>query len=137
MRSESTPRADVAPEYFCTVVSEKCLNNNNLMNTLIPRDHKRLPAFLSSLQATMPGRESMSMKMPAVIFLLLLVVIFTLQNTEQVNINFLFWHVTLSRALMLFLVLTVGLLIGWLMGTVGCRTHHPEHESESRLDKES
>jgi uncharacterized integral membrane protein len=78
----------------------------------------------------------MNMKMPAIIFLLLLVVIFTLQNTEQVNINFLFWHVTLSRALMLFLVLTVGLLIGWLMGTVGCRTHHSEHEPESRLDKE-
>lgn len=44
--------------------------------------------------------------------LLLFVVIFTLQNSEVVSIKFLFWSFELSRALMIFLVLAAGILIG-------------------------
>ena len=77
----------------------------------------------------------MNYKMPLVIVLLLLVVIFTLQNTEQVNISFLFWHVTLSRALMIFLVLATGLLAGWILGTVQCRKHPPGHDMEVSAEK--
>lgn len=47
------------------------------------------------------------------IVLLLLTVVFTLQNTEIVTINFLFWKLAISRALMIFLVLIIGILIGW------------------------
>ena len=43
------------------------------------------------------------------------VVIFTLQNTEVVSINFLFWHFSMSRVLMIFMLLAVGILIGWLL----------------------
>jgi len=78
---------------------------------------------------------SMNYKMPLVIILLLLVVIFTLQNTEQVNISLLFWHVTLSRALMIFLVLAIGLLAGWILGTVQCRRHPPGHDMEVIAEK--
>jgi uncharacterized integral membrane protein len=78
----------------------------------------------------------MNYKMPLVIVLLLLVVIFTLQNTEQVNISFLFWHVTLSRALMIFLVLTTGLLTGWILGTLQCRKHPAGRELASSADKD-
>jgi len=77
----------------------------------------------------------MNYKMPLVIILLLLVVIFTLQNTEQVNISLLFWHVTLSRALMIFLVLAIGLLAGWILGTVQCRHHLPGHDMEVSAEK--
>ena len=44
-----------------------------------------------------------------------LVVIFTLQNTEVVSINFLFWHFSMSRVLMIFMLLVAGILIGWLL----------------------
>lgn len=71
----------------------------------------------------------MNIKMPLVILLLLLVVIFTLQNSEQVNINFLFWHVTLSRALMLFLVLAVGMLAGWIFATIGQKKNLPPEKN--------
>ena len=77
----------------------------------------------------------MNYKMPLVIILLLLVVIFTLQNTEQVNISFLFWHVTLSRALMIFLVLATGLLAGWILGTVQCRKNSPGHGIDVSAEK--
>ncbi|MEW6519750.1 MAG: LapA family protein [Thermodesulfobacteriota bacterium] len=49
--------------------------------------------------------------------LLLGVVVFTLQNTEMITIRFLFWQFSLSRALMLFLVLGIGVLLGFLLGT--------------------
>lgn len=58
----------------------------------------------------------MRLKMILGMALLLLVVIFTLQNTEVIAIRFLFWDLSLSRALMLFLVLAVGILIGFLAG---------------------
>ncbi|OIP50774.1 MAG: hypothetical protein COX17_10935 [Deltaproteobacteria bacterium CG23_combo_of_CG06-09_8_20_14_all_60_8] len=58
----------------------------------------------------------MRVKIATGMALLLLVVIFTLQNTELIVIQFLFWHFSLSRALMLFLVLAVGILIGFMAG---------------------
>lgn len=57
-------------------------------------------------------------KMPVILILLLLVIVFTLQNSEQVSINFLLWHVTLSRALMIFIFLAIGLVIGWVLGSL-------------------
>jgi uncharacterized integral membrane protein len=50
--------------------------------------------------------------------LLFLVVIFTLQNTAIVDIWFLFWAFSISRALLLFLVLSVGVLLGWFLNTM-------------------
>ena len=47
--------------------------------------------------------------------IVLLVVIFTLQNTEVVWINFLFWHFSMSRVVMIFMLLAAGILIGWLL----------------------
>ena len=69
----------------------------------------------------------MNIKIIFAFVLLFLVMIFTLQNSELVNINFLFWHVTLSRAFMLFLVLAVGLIVGFILGNLG---------SKSRVNKE-
>lgn len=77
----------------------------------------------------------MNYKMPLTVAMLFLVVIFTLQNTEQMNINFLFWHATLSRALMIFIVLTVGLLVGWSLGTMHRKRIHAgqaEHQPAAK-----
>ena len=54
----------------------------------------------------------MKIKLSVGTVLILLVVVFTLQNTEVVNIQFLFWSFSLSRALMLFVVFGAGVLIG-------------------------
>jgi len=46
--------------------------------------------------------------------LLVLVLIFILQNTAIVDINFLVWKFSLSRGLLVLIVLLVGVLVGWL-----------------------
>lgn len=46
--------------------------------------------------------------------LFLLIVLFTVQNAAVVTINFLFWEFSVSRALMIFFVLVIGIIIGWL-----------------------
>jgi len=43
---------------------------------------------------------------------LILVVLFTLQNTETVPISFLFWEFRISRALMILMIFVVGVLVG-------------------------
>ncbi len=44
--------------------------------------------------------------------LLILVVLFTLQNTETVPISFLFWEFRISRVLMILMIFVVGVLVG-------------------------
>ena len=55
----------------------------------------------------------MNLKLYTGLSLLILVVIFTIQNAEVVQINFLIWDFSMSRALMIFLVLSIGILVGW------------------------
>ena len=47
--------------------------------------------------------------------LLVLAVVFALQNTQVVTLRFLFWQFSLSRALLVLLVLLVGIVVGWLL----------------------
>lgn len=49
------------------------------------------------------------------VFVVLMVVIFTLQNTEVVTTRFLFFEFSLSRALMIFVLFCAGVLTGWVM----------------------
>ena len=58
----------------------------------------------------------MKIKLSLGAVLLIFVVVFTLQNSEVVNINFLFWSFSLSRALMIFLVFITGVLLGTFLG---------------------
>ena len=44
---------------------------------------------------------------------LLLVAVFAVQNAEVVDVRFLFWKLSMSRALLLFLVFIAGLAAGW------------------------
>ena len=44
-----------------------------------------------------------------------LLVVLTLQNTDPVTLRFLAWSITLSRALLVFLLIVVGALIGWVL----------------------
>jgi len=47
--------------------------------------------------------------------LLFLLAIFTVQNASVVTINFFFWEVTVSRALMIFIVMAIGIAIGLIL----------------------
>jgi uncharacterized integral membrane protein len=44
--------------------------------------------------------------------LLVLVVLFTLQNTETVPISFLFWEFRISRVVMILMIFVIGVLVG-------------------------
>lgn len=44
-----------------------------------------------------------------------LLVVLTLQNTDPVDLHLLVWTVTLSRALLVFAVIVVGVVLGWVL----------------------
>ena len=50
--------------------------------------------------------------------LILLVMIFALQNTATVNIQLLFWDVALPRSLLILMMLLIGVVIGWYLRSV-------------------
>lgn len=60
------------------------------------------------------------------ITLTLLVVVFTLQNTEVVTVNFLLWRFSLSRVVLIFVLLLAGVLLGWFL-------HSLMYHSKKRL----
>ena len=47
--------------------------------------------------------------------LVIFVLIFVVQNTQVVEFQFLIWSISLSRALMLFGALAIGIAAGWLL----------------------
>jgi len=48
----------------------------------------------------------------------ILMVIFIFQNIEVVNINFLFWSISVSRALMVFLIFLIGIILGAILKSI-------------------
>jgi len=60
----------------------------------------------------------MNWKVVLILILLLLAVIFTAQNYEIVKIKFLFWSFEASRAIILFLTLVIGVIIGWTVSFI-------------------
>jgi uncharacterized integral membrane protein len=62
-------------------------------------------------------------------------VLFVIQNVAVVEIRFMFWSVAMSRALLMFFVLAVGILIGWLMnGYFSYHRQSVEAEQDERAD---
>ena len=49
------------------------------------------------------------------ISLIAVVLVFVVQNTQVVEFRFLVWTISLSRALMLFGALAIGVVAGWLL----------------------
>lgn len=54
-------------------------------------------------------------KLIVLLVVLLLFLIFILQNTEVVELRFLFWHLEASRAIVLLMSFLLGLVMGWLI----------------------
>ena len=57
----------------------------------------------------------MNIKLIVVLVLAGLAVIFIVQNVTVVEVRFLLWSVEISRALLMFLLLAVGIVIGWFL----------------------
>ena len=57
----------------------------------------------------------MNWKLILVLILFILAVIFTIQNYEVVEINFLFWSFNMSRAIIIFSSILIGLVIGMVI----------------------
>ena len=71
----------------------------------------------------------MNLKLIAGLILASLVVLFAVQNAEPVQFRFLFWTFALSRALMMFILLAVGVLLGWMMHAVSVYRERRQHRT--------
>lgn len=49
--------------------------------------------------------------------LVALILVFFIQNAEELQVRFLFWSVTMRRVYILFGVLAIGIILGWLLRT--------------------
>jgi len=47
-----------------------------------------------------------------------LAVLFIVQNAAVVDIRFLFWKMSMSRALFMFFMLAIGILVGWMLHSI-------------------
>ncbi|MDY7028047.1 MAG: LapA family protein [Spirochaetota bacterium] len=50
-----------------------------------------------------------------------LAIIFILQNVQMVEVTFLFWSISMSRSILFFIMLLVGFVLGWGVGSFGRR----------------
>ena len=57
----------------------------------------------------------MNAKLIVGIILAGMAVLFIFQNVMPVELTFLFWTLSMSRALLMFLILSVGVILGWLL----------------------
>lgn len=57
----------------------------------------------------------MSPKVIGLIVLLVFLLIFAVQNTQQVEVRLLFWKISASAVLTILVSYLVGVLTGWLM----------------------
>ncbi|MCP5349173.1 MAG: lipopolysaccharide assembly protein LapA domain-containing protein [Gammaproteobacteria bacterium] len=54
-------------------------------------------------------------KLISILLLSAVVLLFIFQNVATVEIQFLFWSMSMPRSLMILLILLVGILIGWFL----------------------
>lgn len=57
----------------------------------------------------------MNIKLTLILVLSAIVLIFITQNVAAVEVTFLLWSISLSRALLIFFALAIGILIGWFL----------------------
>ena len=57
----------------------------------------------------------MNFKLILIVFLTSLAVIFITQNVAVVEVSFLFWSISMSRAMLIFFLLVMGFILGWFL----------------------
>ncbi|MDI6793864.1 MAG: LapA family protein [bacterium] len=61
----------------------------------------------------------MQLKMIAVLILILLIILFAIQNAAVDEIHFLFWTARISRALIIFFSMALGVALGATVSRIG------------------
>lgn len=59
----------------------------------------------------------MNHKMIIILVLTGLVVLFIIQNVTVVEIKFLLWSIQMSRSLLMFFLIAIGIIIGWFLNS--------------------
>lgn len=59
----------------------------------------------------------MNFKIILVIILSGIALIFLAQNIQVVTVSFLFWEMSMSRAVLIFFTLLIGFIIGWFLNS--------------------
>ena len=54
------------------------------------------------------------LKFILILLLVAAVILFTLQNTDVVQVHFLLWTLALSQVVLIFALLLIGMAVGWL-----------------------
>jgi len=57
----------------------------------------------------------MNFKLTVIIILASIGAIFLTQNISAVEVSFLFWSISMSRALLIFFTLVIGFILGWFL----------------------
>ena len=57
-------------------------------------------------------------RLTLILVLVGVVLLFTLQNTQVVEVHLLFWKLSMSRVLLIFLLLAVGAILGWVAHSI-------------------
>jgi uncharacterized integral membrane protein len=60
----------------------------------------------------------------------ILAIVFIVQNIQMVDVNFLAWTITMSRAFMLIIILGIGFILGWAVCGIGRRRRRLEKETK-------
>ncbi|HOP47492.1 MAG TPA: LapA family protein [Desulfobacteraceae bacterium] len=55
----------------------------------------------------------MNYKIVMILILALFAVLFIIQNVALVEVQFMFWSIQMSRSLLIFLLVAIGIIIGW------------------------
>ena len=72
----------------------------------------------------------MHYKLITVLILIGLFVIFIVQNASVVEIHIIFWTIAMSRVLLMFILLAVGIITGWLLHSYVTHINKDEVETE-------
>lgn len=67
----------------------------------------------------------MNYKIAVGLIIAFFVMIFIVQNVAVVEVRFLFWSIAMSRALLMTILLVAGIVIGWLIGSLGRMKKRP------------
>lgn len=57
----------------------------------------------------------MNFRLVSIFILVALVVVFIIQNIAVVEIKYLFWSIQMSLSILMFLLIIIGIVIGWLL----------------------
>lgn len=72
-------------------------------------------------------------KFISLLILLALVAVFTFQNTEAVEVNFLFWSISMSISLMLLTALFLGIIVGLFFSLLNVRRKNKRKKGDNEL----